>query len=178
MARRTLRNIGTIKPSSGQRLGGPLTGIDTPTLRDVWATAPYLHDGSAATLGDAVSTHNGVSITDPDLAKLVAYLQQIGSDETAAPAPTNLAPIVTSPGAQNSVVGVGLDLAITASDPNGDPFTYSATGLPNGLSINASTGHITGTPNTVNVYCGHSDGHRQRHTQRFGEFQLDHQQSG
>ena len=148
----TLRNIGTIKPSSGQRLGGPLTGIDTPTLRDVWATAPYLHDGSAATLGDAVRAHNGVSISDPDLAKLVAYLQQIGSDETAAPAPTNLAPIVTSPGAQNSVVGVGLDLAITASDPNGDPFTYSATGLPNGLSINASTGHITGTPNTVNVY--------------------------
>ena len=49
-------------------------------------------------------------------------------------------------------MGVGLDLAITASDPNGDPFTYSATGLPNGLSINASTGHITGTPNTVNVY--------------------------
>ena len=148
----TLRNIGTIKPSSGQRLGGPLTGIDTPTLRDVWATGPYFHDGSAATLADAVSRHNGVSITGPDLAKLVAYLQQIGSDETAAPAPANLAPIVTSPGAQNSVVGVGLDLAITASDPNGDPFTYSATGLPNGLSINASTGHITGTPNTVNVY--------------------------
>ena len=49
-----------------------------PTLRDVWATAPYLHDGSAATLGDAVRAHNGVSITDADLAKLVAYLQQIG----------------------------------------------------------------------------------------------------
>ena len=148
----TLRNIGTIKPSSGQRLGGPLTGIDTPTLRDVWATAPYFHDGSAATLGDAVSRHNGVSITASDLAKLVAYLQQIGSDETAAPAPVNAPPTVTNPGPQNNVVGVALDLAITASDPNGDPFTYSATGLPNGLSINASTGHITGTPNTVNVY--------------------------
>ena len=42
-------NVGTIKPTSGQRLGATLTGIDPPTLRDVWATAPYLHDGSAAT---------------------------------------------------------------------------------------------------------------------------------
>ena len=25
-----------------------------PTLRDAWLTAPYLHDGSAATLADAV----------------------------------------------------------------------------------------------------------------------------
>jgi YVTN family beta-propeller protein len=148
----TLRDIGTIKPSSGQRLGGPLTGIDTPTLRDVWATAPYFHDGSAATLGDAVSRHNGVSITGSDLTKLVAYLQQIGSDEASAPVPANGPPTVTNPGPQNNVVSVAVDLAITASDPNGDPLTYSATGLPNGLSINANTGHITGTPNTVNVY--------------------------
>ncbi len=147
-----LRNIGTIKPSSGSVSAAPLTGIDTPTLRDVWATAPYLHDGSAATLGVAVRAHNSVSISDSDLAKLVAYLQQIGSDETAAPTPTNLAPTVTSPGAPMSVVGVALDLAITANDPNGDALTYSATGLPSGLNINPSTGHITGTPSTVNVY--------------------------
>ncbi len=56
-----------------------------PTLRDVWATAPYLHDGSAATLGDAVRAHNGVSVSDADLANLVAYLQQIGAEESAAP---------------------------------------------------------------------------------------------
>ena len=78
----TLVNIGTLKPSSGNRLGAALTGIDVPTLRDVWATAPYLHDGSAATLGDAVRSHNGVSVTDADLANLVAYLQQIGAEES------------------------------------------------------------------------------------------------
>ena len=42
-----LHDIGTLKPTSGSRLGGPLLGIDTPTLRGVWTTAPYLHDGSA-----------------------------------------------------------------------------------------------------------------------------------
>ena len=36
----TSANVGTIKPSSGLRLFGSLTGIDIPTLRDVWASAP------------------------------------------------------------------------------------------------------------------------------------------
>jgi len=81
----TLVPIGTIKPASGNRLGGALTGIDVPTLRDVWATAPYLHDGSAATLGDAVRAHEGVTISDANLANLVAYLRQIGGEESAAP---------------------------------------------------------------------------------------------
>ncbi len=75
----TLVDIGTIKPASGSRLGGALNGIDVPTLRDVWATAPYLHDGSATTLGDAVRAHQGVTISDANLANLVAYLQQIGA---------------------------------------------------------------------------------------------------
>ena len=88
----TLRNIGTLKPSSGKRLGGVLSGFDTPTLRDVWATAPYLHDGSATTLEAAITAHNGISINTSDLQKLVAYLQQIGSEESSAPTmTTNLA---------------------------------------------------------------------------------------
>jgi YVTN family beta-propeller protein len=82
-------DVGTIKqPGSGMRLDGSLTGIDVPTLRDVWATAPYLHDGSAPTLEAAVRAHNGVTITDADLAKLTAYLREIGSDESFAPMPT------------------------------------------------------------------------------------------
>ena len=79
-----LKNIGTIKASSGKRLGGTLVGIDIPTLRDVWATAPYLHDGSAATLSAAVSAHNNVALNATDLANVVAYVQQIGSEEPAA----------------------------------------------------------------------------------------------
>ncbi|NJL19119.1 MAG: hypothetical protein HC901_02135 [Bdellovibrionaceae bacterium] len=45
-------NVGTIKASSGKRLGGTLDGIDSPTLLGVHASAPYFHDGSAATLDD------------------------------------------------------------------------------------------------------------------------------
>ena len=79
------KDIGTIKPASGKRLGGTLTGIDIPTLRDAWATAPYLHLGSAPTLGDAIRAHAGISITDPELSDLVDYVSQIGSQETDAP---------------------------------------------------------------------------------------------
>ena len=45
-----LHDVGTIWAGSGQRLGAELTGLDTPTLVGIWATAPYLHDGSAPTL--------------------------------------------------------------------------------------------------------------------------------
>jgi YVTN family beta-propeller protein len=147
----TLRNIGTLKPSSGQRLGGTLAGTDTPTLRDVWATAPYLHDGSAAALSDAIRAHNGVSLSDADLAKVVAYVSQIGGQEISAPIP-NVAPTVTNPGSQSSTTGTAVDLAVSASDLNGDSLTYSASGLPAGLGINASTGHVIGTPTTVGNY--------------------------
>jgi YVTN family beta-propeller protein len=57
-----LKNIGTIKPSSGKRLGGSLSALDVPTLRDVWSSAPYLHDGSAATLGDAINAHQTMAL--------------------------------------------------------------------------------------------------------------------
>ncbi|HKQ40029.1 MAG TPA: MBG domain-containing protein, partial [Verrucomicrobiae bacterium] len=79
-------DIGTIKPSSGQRLGGPLPGLDTPTLSGLWANSPYLHDGSAATLEAAVSAHNGVSLGSADMANLVAFLRQLDDNGNAVPA--------------------------------------------------------------------------------------------
>ncbi len=82
------QDIGTIDADSGNRLNGPLTGIDVPTLRDVWATAPYLHRGQAPTLGDAIRAHQGLVIADADLANLVAYVAQIGSQEGASTSTT------------------------------------------------------------------------------------------
>ncbi|MES2634807.1 MAG: galactose oxidase-like domain-containing protein [Pseudomonadota bacterium] len=77
-------DIGTLKSASGLRLGGPLTGIDVPTLRDVWATAPYLHDGSAPTLEKAISAHKGLVATSTQLKQLAQYLREIGGEEPAA----------------------------------------------------------------------------------------------
>ncbi|MGH7786572.1 MAG: Ig-like domain-containing protein, partial [Candidatus Binatia bacterium] len=58
----TLRNVGTLRTTSGARLGAPLTGIDTPTLLGLWDTAPYMHDGSAATLDDVFRVTGGTVI--------------------------------------------------------------------------------------------------------------------
>ncbi|HVF18483.1 MAG TPA: PA14 domain-containing protein, partial [Steroidobacteraceae bacterium] len=81
----TLMNVGTIDAATGQRLGSALTGLDPPTLRDVWSSAPYLHDGSAATLADAVRAHTNGTVKDTDLALLVEYVRQIGAEEATAP---------------------------------------------------------------------------------------------
>jgi subtilase family serine protease len=57
---------------------------------------------------------------------------------------------VTNPGNQTGTVGTAASLQISASDSaSGQTLTYSASGLPAGLSINASTGLISGTPTTA-----------------------------
>jgi hypothetical protein len=60
---------------------------------------------------------------------------------------------VTNPGNRTGTVGTPTSLQIQATDSaTGQTLTYSATGLPAGLSINSSTGLISGTPTTNNVY--------------------------
>jgi hypothetical protein len=63
---------------------------------------------------------------------------------TANAAPT-LAPVAN----QTSTFGQPVSLQLVGSDPEGAPLTYSASGLPPGLSLNATTGLITGTPAVV-----------------------------
>jgi hypothetical protein len=58
----TLQNVGTLRTGSGSRLFQPLAGIDTPTLLGVWFTAPYFHDGSAATLDEVFSVAGGTVV--------------------------------------------------------------------------------------------------------------------
>ena len=57
---------------------------------------------------------------------------------------------VTNPGNQTGTVGTAVSLQIKATDSaSSQTLTYSATGLPAGLSISSTTGLISGTPTTV-----------------------------
>ncbi len=55
---------------------------------------------------------------------------------------------VTNPGNQSSTVGTAVNRTNSASGGT-SPYTWSASGLPAGLSISASTGTISGTPTTA-----------------------------
>jgi len=84
-----LHDVGTLGEGSGGRLGGELAGIDTPTLHGLWNSAPYLHDGSAATLREVVTTRNpddrhGVTshLSEAEVDELVAFLRTLdGRDD-------------------------------------------------------------------------------------------------
>lgn len=55
-------------------------GWDTPTLREVWRTAPYLFDGRAATMEDVFKEHkHGVNkkLSKTDLDALVEYVNSL-----------------------------------------------------------------------------------------------------
>jgi hypothetical protein len=56
---------------------------------------------------------------------------------------TNPPPTVNNPGTQRTLTGNAVSLQMTASGGT-TPYTWSATGMPSGLSINPSTGLITG----------------------------------
>ena len=91
-----LHDVGTLLPTSGDRLGAALVGIDTPTLLGVWATAPYLHDGRADTLRAVLTTHNvddrhgrTSHLTATEIDDLVAYLRSLDIRPERATAPSS-----------------------------------------------------------------------------------------
>jgi cytochrome c peroxidase len=71
-----LHDTGTLSALSGLRLGGPLEGIDTPTLHGLHATRTYLHHGEATTLSDVFSYAGGAL-------RLAAQAELIGLPTTA-----------------------------------------------------------------------------------------------
>ncbi len=108
-------NVGTLKPTSGARLYGALGGIDVPTLRDVWSSGPYLHDGSAATLEAAIKAHLGYTGSDANASSLAAYLREVGGEEGNASTPaTSGAGLLGSYHAGTALAGTPLAQRIEA----------------------------------------------------------------
>ena len=64
----------------------------------------------------------------------------------------NGAPSIDAVPTQENVVGDAVGLTLAASDPDGDAVTFTAAGLPTGLSIATATGHISGTASTAGNY--------------------------
>jgi cytochrome c peroxidase len=82
-----LHDVGTLRTTSGGRLGEALLGIDTPTLLGAWDSAPYFHDGSAPSLESVFSVAGGrvlaaESGTRTGGAQLVANFVDLNNDDT------------------------------------------------------------------------------------------------
>ncbi len=88
-----------VPPESARPSGVPASQEwKTPALWGVADSAPYLHDGSAATLKDAIARHQGdaKSVTvayqklpDADRAAVVAFLESLKAPPDAPPAPAH-----------------------------------------------------------------------------------------
>jgi hypothetical protein len=63
----------------------------------------------------------------------------------------NRAPVISGTPSTTATVGQAWSFAPTASDPDGNTLTFSASNLPAWLTINATTGAVTGTPAAANV---------------------------
>jgi Putative Ig domain/PLD-like domain len=59
---------------------------------------------------------------------------------------------IIGPGSMTSAVGATVDYQVQATDTCTGSLSYSASGLPTGLSINSSTGVISGTASTAGTY--------------------------
>jgi hypothetical protein len=65
---------------------------------------------------------------------------------------TNRPPVMANPGNQTSTVGATVSLSLGATDPDGNPLTYNASGLPSGVTLNTSTGIIGGASSSVGTF--------------------------
>jgi len=72
-------DVGTINPNDNQAYGqaGALAEIRTPTLVDLFETAPYFHNGSAATLNDVFNAGAQHAVPNADRPELIEFLKSI-----------------------------------------------------------------------------------------------------
>lgn len=103
-------------------------GYDTPTLIEVWRTAPYLHLGTATTVKDVLTTENKNGNTHgktgqlsaQQIDQLAAYVMQIGPTREGS---TSI-PVVPSAGAPSGETDAGVSASsggTTNSTVPGDP---------------------------------------------------------
>lgn len=79
---------------------------------------------------------------DPDL----------GAYEYRAGTPTNRPPVLRTLGNYTATIGEQLRFTVTADDADGDPLTYSATGLPSGATFTGQTFTWTPSQNQVGTH--------------------------
>ncbi|MFE2385163.1 putative Ig domain-containing protein [Streptomyces misionensis] len=142
--------------ASSPIIAGVYALAGTPGSSDYPAKYPYSHTGN---LNDVTSGSNGSCTTSYFCKATTGYDGPTGwgtpngtAAFTSGGGTGGNTVSVTNPGSQSTTTGSSVSLQIRASDSAGAALTYSASGLPTGLSINSSTGVISGTASTAGTY--------------------------
>jgi PKD repeat protein len=140
-------DVGTIQASSGQGISDSLSGIgfDTPTLIGLFETAPYFHNGQAATLNDVLQTGTEHTVdASSERENLVAYLEQIeyaGTVLVEPPAVSEyvyLSDLTELPGQINGWGPIEKDTSNGEDDANdGNEISIGGTVFQKGLGVHA-----------------------------------------
>ncbi|NUP38744.1 MAG: M4 family peptidase, partial [Streptomyces sp.] len=149
---KTINGVTYDSPTSD---GVAVTGIGRAAALQIWykALTTYMTSSTdyagarTAALNAAAALYGTGSTQYAGVGNAFAGIN-VGSHIT----PPSSGVTVTNPGSQSSTVGTAVSLQISASSTNSGALTYAATGLPTGLSINSSTGVISGTPTTAGTY--------------------------
>ncbi|MET8582543.1 putative Ig domain-containing protein [Streptomyces collinus] len=141
--------------ASAPIIAGVYALAGTPASGDYPAKYPYAHTGN---LYDVTSGSNGSCTTSYFCTARTGYDGPTGwgtpNGTTAFTGGTSTGNTVTvtNPGSQSTTTGGSVSLQIKASDSAGAALTYSASGLPTGLSVNSTSGLISGTASTAGTY--------------------------
>jgi hypothetical protein len=139
--------LGLINPSLYQIAGAAYS----TNFADVTLPSPFTDDGQAYPgSNDALGTNNGAYpvTTGYDMATGLGTMTASTGASLCADRPVVS---LATPAAQSTLVGTPVSLQVTGSDSTAEPLTWISSGLPAGLTVNAATGAITGTPTTPGV---------------------------
>ncbi len=139
-----ITSAASVSGTVGAPLSYAITATNSPTRYSAWSLPPGLTvntqtgviSGTPTTAGSYTATVNAFNASGTGT-KPVAF--------TIIPLP----PVITSAGSAAGRVGISLYYGITATN---SPTSFSATGLPSGLSLNAQTGAISGAPTAGGVF--------------------------
>ncbi|TQM84747.1 subtilisin family serine protease [Saccharothrix saharensis] len=123
-----------------------ISGTSMASPHVAGAAALYLADNPTATPPTVNAAIVAAATSDKITSPGTGSANKLLFTGTATPG----GPAVTNPGNQSTVVGTPVSLQLSASGGTA-PYTFSATGLPAGLSI-SSSGLISGTPTTTGTY--------------------------
>jgi hypothetical protein len=114
------------------------------------STATSTEDRWATFNGDAVAVNVVVIAADVNDTTPEDEFKIVKIDVTCASAPVNQAPTLTLANRTN-FKNAAINVQITGDDADDDALTYTATGLPTGLTM-STVGLITGTATTLGTY--------------------------